>query len=257
VVLAVGESEHITIHPGSDITLRERSVLQALGEVYYQVRDVFSVRYGTVQTAVEGTEFLIAGGDEVTVSVTEGVVSVSNEGSSVRVKQGRAVSVAEGQAPPVPTRMSLPVRSTIAGRAWALGRPRLQLGVLGSGGLTGTSSTAGVRSFAAVRLLPGVNLVADAGLNGVGGTPGTRLPGGLGLEFVVGGLSIGGTAQLTLEQWRYPCGGRHIAVHFGGHATARYTLALTRRLFTVGMVRVGHSGDALSADGAVGVGVSL
>ena len=41
--------------PGSTLVLQERSVLQQLGEVYYQVRDIFSVQYGTVQTAVEGT----------------------------------------------------------------------------------------------------------------------------------------------------------------------------------------------------------
>jgi len=79
----------------------------------------------------------------------------------------------------------------------------------------------------------------------------------LGLEFAAGGLSVGGSAQATLEQWRYPCGGRHIALHVGGMAHARYTMSLTRRLFTTAAIRVGHGGDGLQADVAYGLGVSL
>ena len=256
VVLALADSEHITLTAGADITLKERSVLQSLGEVYYQVRDVFTVQYGTVQTAVEGTEFLISGGDEVTVSVTEGAVRVSNAGESVQVVRGRQVAVAPAAAPSAAVRMSMAARSAAAQSAWALGRPRLQVGVLGAGGLAGGSGQFGGRTFASIQVLPGMNLVADAG--GSGATSGgSRLPGGLGLEFTVGGLSVGGSAQATLEQWRYPCGGRHIALHVGGMAHARATFFLTRRLFTTAVLRVGHGGDAMQADVAYGLGVSL
>ena len=61
VTIRLSDNESITVSAGSEITLRERSVLQTLGEVYYQVRDLFTVDYGTVQTAVEGTEFVISG----------------------------------------------------------------------------------------------------------------------------------------------------------------------------------------------------
>ena len=148
---------------GTTLVLEERSVLQQLGEVYYQVRDVFSVQYGTVQTAVEGTEFAIAGeGAEVAVRVTEGAVQVSNAGEAVRVKRGQEVRVLAASPPPSPTTMAMAATRSARSTAWTLGRPRLQLGLLAGGGVLGTDAGAQMQTFAAVRVLPFLNVVADA-----------------------------------------------------------------------------------------------
>jgi hypothetical protein len=216
VTIRLSDNESITVSAGSEITLRERSVLQTLGEVYYQVRDLFTVDYGTVQTAVEGTEFVISGQEgPVTVAVTDGVVRVSNAGEFVRVKRGQQVVVAPTLAPPVVTPMT------------------------------------------EVQVLPMVNLVSEAGIGGTSAHSGVRLPAGLGLELVLGGFSFGGTGQVTTERWRYPCGGRHVAVHVGGNVHGRFTKNVTRRLFVAASGRVGGTGDGIEATAGIGGGVSL
>ncbi len=258
VTVRVGRGEHITVSEGSDLTLGERSVIQRLGEVYYQVRDVFRVDYGTVQTAVEGTEFAIDGRDgPVRVAVTEGAVRVSSAGETVRVKRGQVVTVAQSVAPAAPIAMAKGARGSAMARAWTLGRPRMQLGVMAGGGLLGTELTADTRAFAAVRLLPGVNLVAETGLGSIAGLPGSRIPASLGMEMALGGISVGGSAQATLERRRLDCGGRRVMLHLGGSAHARAHLPLTRRLFLVGQGRAGHNGDGLEASVLAGVGMNL
>jgi hypothetical protein len=258
VTIRIGKGEHITVREGGEVVLRERSVLQSMGEVYYQVRGLFSVDYGTVQTAVEGTEFAISGRDgPVTVAVTDGVVKVSSEGEAVRVRRGQVVSVPLNAAPLAPMRMAASQRFATSGKAWSLGRPRLQLGAVGGLGLLGGEAGAESRLFAALRLLPGMNLTAQTALGGLGGLKGLRIPGSLGVEAVVGVLSVGGEGQITVERWRYLCGGRHIAVHLGGALTGRITIPVTRRLFLASTGRVGHDGSGLEASAGFGGGVSL
>lgn len=258
VTIRLSDNESITVSAGSEITLRERSVLQSLGEVYYQVRDMFTVDYGTVQTAVEGTEFVISGQEgPVTVAVTDGVVRVSNAGEFVRVKRGQQVVVAPTLAPPAVTPMTEAMKQTAHAKAWSLGRPRLQLGGIVSGGLTGQSGGYDTRFFTAVQVLPMVNLVSEAGVGGTSDHSGVRLPAGLGLELVLGGFSFGGSGQVTTERWRYPCGGRHVAVHVGGNVHGRFTKNVTRRLFVAASGRVGGTGDGIEASAGIGGGVSL
>jgi len=256
VTIRLGQREHITMSPGSTLVLEERSVLQQLGEVYYQVRDVFSVQYGTVQTAVEGTEFAIAGQDSgVAVRVTEGAVQVSNAGEAVRVRRGQEVVVATAAPPPMPTAMTMAATRSARSTAWTLGRPRLQLGLLAGGGLLGSDAGAQMQTFAAVRVLPFLNVVADATQ---GYSPTSHRSGsGVGLEFALGGLSIGGTGTATLERWRYPCGGRYAAVHVGGAFHGRYTMDITRRIFVAAQARGVGNADGLEATFSLGGGVSL
>jgi len=259
VTVRLARREHITISPGSDLVLEERTVIQKLGEVYYQVRDVFSVQYGTVQTAVEGTEFAVSGADgadgAVAVAVTEGAVRVSNAGEAVRVQRGQQVLVPAGLAPAAPTTLSLAASQAARSGAWTLGRPRLQVGALASGGLYGDEGGGDVRYFAALRVLPFLNVVADGAQ---GFTPDSiRTGSGLGLEVAMGGLSVGGSGSVTLERWRYPCGGRYAALHVGGHVHGRYTLDITRRFFLAAMARAGGNGDGLEATFGLGGGVNL
>lgn len=256
VTVRLGRREHITLAPGSSLVLEERSVLQQVGEVYYQVRDIFSVKYGTVQTAVEGTEFAVAGeASGVAVRVTEGAVQVSNAGKAVRVKRGQQVRVASAAPPSAPTAMALAATRSARSTAWTLGRPRLQLGVLAGGGLLGTDAGAQMQTFAAVRLLPFLNVIADA-TQGYSSTS-HRSGSGVGLELALGGLSVGGSGTATLERWRYPCGGRYAAVHLGGAFHGRYTMDITRRFFVAAQARGVGNADGIEATFSLGGGVSL
>jgi len=256
VTIELARNETLTLSPGSDLELQERSVIQRLGEVYYQVRDIFSVQYGTVQTAVEGTEFSISGTEgPVQVSVTEGAVRVSNAGETVRVKRGQRVVVGPEQAPPTPSRLTLNALQGIRGGAWTLGRPKLQMGAVASGGLYGESGGAELRYFAAVRILPGLNAIADLGQAWTADSH--RHGTGLGLEWAAGGFSVGGTASLTLERWQYACGGNYAALHAGGSAHARFSADITRRLFVTAMGRAAANGDGLEASFGLGGGISL
>jgi hypothetical protein len=251
-----GRQETMTVSPGGDITLQERSVIQQLGEVYYQVRDIFTVQYGTVQTAVEGTEFRISGTEgPVQVAVTDGVVRVTNGGNSVRVKRGQQVSVDPKTAPPAPSTMSGAAVRSVQSSAWSLGRPRLQLGLIGSGGLINSEIGGGAHTFAAMRVLPVVNLVGNLGL---GFSSDSSLnSAGLGLEFTLGSWSLGGSLQSTLERRTYDCGGRYMALHLGGNAHGRFTKNITRKFFLTATAQMGGNGSGLTATGGLGAGVSL
>jgi|GEM_PF-1202078 len=258
VKIALEDNEHLTISEGADLTLGDRGVMQRLGEVYYQVRDVFRVDYGTVQTAVEGTEFSIDGTQgPVRVSVTEGAVRVSSAGETVRVKSGQTVQVAQSAAPGSAVAMGAALKRSVLSRAWALGRPRLQVGVMGGGGILQSSPVFEGRLFAAIPLVPGMSLVAQTGLGTLRALPGSRVPLQLGLETTIGGMSFGGSGQATVERWNLSCGARHLAVHLGGFAHARYNLPLSRRLFAVGASRIGHNGDAFESSILAGLGVNL
>ena len=256
VTVRIGRSEHLTIQPGTDMVVRERSVLQSLGSIYYQVRDAFTVQYGTVQTAVDGTEFVVGGSpDAVEVTVTEGAVRVENVGRSVRVRRGQRVAVEGDTAPPVPAQAPTTAIRTLRQQAWTLARPRIRLGALASGGISNTEGIASVRYFGSVRLLPFIDLVADAehGFTSSSLRTGT----GVGMEWVLGGLSIGATAAVTLEQWQYDCGGRYAALHLGGAAHGRYSIDISRRVFLTGMGRAAATASGIEATVGLGAGVSL
>ena len=70
----------------ADVEVRSRSAIQRLGDVYYHVLSAFTVQFGTVQTAVEGTRFIVL--DEPTgvdVRVVEGRVRVTTDKGSARL----------------------------------------------------------------------------------------------------------------------------------------------------------------------------
>jgi hypothetical protein len=84
-----------------------------------------------------------------------------------------------------------------------------------------------------------------------------RSDSGLGLEFVLGGLSIGGSGTATIERWNKACGGRYAALHLGGSVHGRYTLDITRRFFVAAQAKAGGNGDGINATFGLGGGVSL
>jgi hypothetical protein len=251
-----GRQETMTLSSGGDITLQERSVIQQLGEVYYQVRDIFTVQYGTVQTAVEGTEFRISGTEgPVQVAVTEGAVRVTNGGSSVRVGRGQQVSVSPEATPPTPTKLSGAALRSVQSSAWTLGRPRLKLGLIASGGLIGSEVGGESHTFVTVQVLPHVNLIGNLGLGFASNS--SLNSSGLGLEFDIGGWSLGGSLQTTMERYTKDCGAQYRALHIGGTAHGRFTMNITRRFFLAANAQVGANGSGYTAAGGLGGGVSL
>ena len=101
--MRLGGGQDISVAEHSDVEVGERSVLQRLGEAYYRVRGAFSVSYGSVQTAVEGTEFGVVVGELTVVSVAEGRVSVRNAEGEVHLRRGQVAEVAQAGAPAPPT----------------------------------------------------------------------------------------------------------------------------------------------------------
>jgi len=93
----------------------------------------------------------------------------------------------------------------------------------------------------------GLGFASDSSLNSTG----------LGLEFALGGWSLGGSLQSTLERRTHDCGGRYMALHLGGNAHGRFTKTITRRFFLAATAQVGANGSGLTATGGLGAGVSL
>ncbi len=104
----------LRLDPGAEVILKEPTFIEQLaGEVLYQVKGAFSVKYGTVHCTVEGTEFEVVGaspytdvqapGDHprdlptdalpgtISVAVTKGKVRVSTPEGEVLVKKGSRV----------------------------------------------------------------------------------------------------------------------------------------------------------------------
>jgi len=184
-------------------------------------------------------------------------VKVSNAGETVRVRRGQIVTVPMDAAPLTPARMAAAQRFAATKKAWTLGRPRLQIGALGGVGILGGEPGAETRAFAALRILPMMNVTAQTAVGGLGSLKGLRLPASIGAEAVFGGIAVGAEGQMTVERWRYACGGRHLAIHLGGALTTRLNVPVTRRLFMVGAGRVGHDGSGVVSSVGFGVGVSL
>ena len=252
--------ERLMVAPHSDVELRPRSTLQRLGEVYYSVRDVFTVQYGTVQTSVEGTEFTVGGaGDVVTVTVVEGRVRVAAPGGEVRVSGGQVATAGTTVTVAAPVGAGLQA----VYRTSPSGAPTAELGGFVAGGLAVGSSLSGaapaggtsIRATGLLRVAPGLRLAVDAGLAS-NGASGLRLPVALGLEAGSGAVTGGLQAAGTLELDRLGCTGEYAALHLGGLAYGRYTHALSHRLFAAAVVRAGWVQGPV-ADGSVGLLVPL
>ncbi len=250
--IALQRGEELAVAEHTDVEVRGRTALQRLGEVYYRVRGAFSVRYGTVQTAVEGTEFAVRGlGDAddaaVRVTVVEGRVRVSGPGGEARVRRWQVADVAGG-APVVAARPFL------AARAVDRGFPRAtRLGVVLGGGLD-AGAVGQARVFARVPVTGPLRLAVDTGVATGGST--VRLPQALGVEVAAGPLTLGAQVVGTVELARLGCDGAYTALHLGGVGAVGTSLPLSRRVSLLGVARAGWVQGPL-ADGAVGLVVSL
>jgi hypothetical protein len=271
VRLATGE--RLNLSEGTTITLDgERSLLQELGEVYYRMRSAFRVQYGTVETVVEGTRFVVLGDGEpgsgaVRVRVDEGLVRVSNGDTQVQLPRGQeAVLPGSGPALMPPTR-ARPTPAQIA-RTFPQGRPRLVLGAMAvadaliavddpPADISALRLSEGLRLSAAVGLGRVLRLGYDTTLNKAG-QRGVRLPQELSLAVALPGtgLAFGGGPSVTWEQRTKQCQARTRLLHIGGSGWVRGSLPLGRRLALTAEARAGYA-DMLQLGGGAGVEVGL
>ncbi len=269
VVLRLDSDELLHIEAASAVELgAARSVQQHLGEVYYRVREAFTVQYGTVETAVEGTRFLVAGetedGGPVRVSVDEGVVTVRTPGGARALAAGETLVAPADAAPGAPGSWGAVDRGRALGQMHGAGPPRLLIGGLVLGGLTGAVAserqalpavgTAGGRLLASARVRGPVRATAGVALGG--GPRAAQLPLDAGVELMLGPVAVGGSAAVLWEERRPDCGGSQTWLHVGGLAKLRAELPLGRRLRLLGAAQVGAVGTP-TADLGLGLGVVL
>ncbi len=261
VVIRRGDDEYIHVHEGAEVTLTaERSIIQSLGEVYYRVREAFRVEYGTVETTVEGTRFLVAGDEAgaVAVSVDEGIVSVRTPSGSQAVSAGQTLSTLPTAAPPGPTQWAASARGRALAKTVGMGRPRVMVGALAQGAWTGASAETipGVgaiqlRPMASIRVAGPVRVLVEPGV--ARGASTVQLPVNAGVELSVAGFSFGGSATATRETRTAACGASQDLLHLGGAGHVRAELPLGRHLRALGAVRVGLA-SVWNAELGAGVG---
>ncbi|GDX80388.1 hypothetical protein LBMAG42_21990 [Deltaproteobacteria bacterium] len=241
--LTVGTGEEIAVGEHADLEVRARTVLQRLGDVYYSVRGAFEVRYGTVQTTVEGTEFAIDGnGASVRITVIEGRVRVNAPAGETRLRRWQTVE-SPAEAPPASGLGLRPVTKPAAAARIverAFGRPRAEIGLFGAAGLEPGGVTVNLRALARVRLAGALRLAFDTAIGTNGRAEGLRLPQAMGLELGFGPLAVGTQLVGTFELARLNCDGAYTALHLGGVGSVRYGLPLSRRVSAQVLLRGGY-----------------
>jgi hypothetical protein len=272
-------NEQLVLEPDTALTLEEDSVLQDLGEIFYQVRGAFRVRYGTVEAAVEGTRFVVAGeGEEVVVTVRQGAVRVTADGESVLLRRGQQVRAALGgdgagglepggdgggdggeDSGEDASARAGGVLGEVAEAPGAgaqlersLGEPRLSLGLVGGAGLALGVARADGRLEARYRLNPRWRLVASSGA--AAGDGRLYLPKTLGLERRLGPLGFSLSAAGYVGPEEDLCEGTtSLRVIPGVSAGARLRVPLAG---AVALEVAGRAGWVQSPTADVGLGVS-
>lgn len=261
VVIRRGDDEYIHVQEGAEVTLTaERSITQTLGEVYYRVREAFRVEYGTVETTVEGTRFLVAGlqSGDVAVSVDEGVVAVRTPEGMQRVSAGQTLAASPTAAPPAPSAWSAAARGKALAKTVGMGRPRFMVGVLGQGAFTGANpqtiqpvGSFQLRPIGSIRVAGPVRVVLEPGV--AAGAHTFQIPVNAGVELSFFGISAGGTLTATREVRNADCGATQELLHIGGAGHVRAELPLGRHLRALGSARVGYA-SVINAELGAGVG---
>jgi len=262
VVIRRGD-ETIHVMEGAEVELTaERTTLQRMGEVYYQVREAFKVQYGSVETTVEGTRFLVVGeqpgAGPVRVAVDEGTVRVATPEGSQLVGAGSALTAAPGAAPPSAAAWPARAKGAALAKTVGMGRPRFMVGMLVQGAWTGASAdtlrgvgAAQLRPIGSIRLAGPVRAVIEPGV--AGGARTLQLPVNAGLELSMFGISAGGTLTTTYETRRETCGAEQELLHIGGAGHVRAEVPLGRHVRALGSARVGVA-SVLNAELGAGIG---
>ena len=258
------EAEQVYIWEYAQVTLTgERSVLQQMGDLYFQLRNSFSIQYGTVETMVDGTAFLVKGPNPVEVGVTEGVVRVRDGSVEERVKAGQFVTAAGGGAGvAAAAKWSGAARRAAKGKTYMDGFAHTELGVMAGGLQLPNSGPVSTQLYGQFRFAKTIQVRAETGvLTGEG----LSLPQTLELSYRLGGLAVGGRGQVSLYQGAKDCPDGCEASVWGLSASAagvlRYSVPLSARLVASGDISAGA--ELFPEDirpfgaGRVGIGVAF
>lgn len=256
------DSEQIYIWEHAKVTITgERSVIQEIGELYYQLRDSFSIQYGTVETMVDGTAFKVSGPNPVEVGVTEGVVRVREGSEEQRVKAGQFVSVAGSGVPPA-ARWSGAAQRAVKTKSYMDGFAHTELGVMAAGLQLPVSGPVGAQLYGQFRLLKTFQIRTETGILQ---KDGLQLPQTLELSYRLGGLALGARGQANIYQENKDCPDGCEAILWGVSAAAsgvaRFSVPITSRLVASADISGGadFQPEKIQAFGAgrVGIGVAF
>lgn len=258
------EAEQVYIWEYAQVTLTgERSVLQQMGDLYFQLRNSFSVQYGTVETMVDGTAFTVQGPNPVKVGVTEGVVRVRDGDAEERVKAGQFVTAAGGGAGvAAAAKWSGAARRAAKGKAYMDGFAYTEWGVMAGGLQLPNKGPISTQVYGQFRLAKTFQIRAETGI--VKGEA-LRLPQTLELSYRIGGFSIGGRGQASVYQEAKACPDGCEASLWGisasGAGVLRYSVLLNARM--VGSADISAGAELFPenilpfAAGRVGIGVAF
>lgn len=266
VMLTTPTGEQIHLREGASLTLTaDRTVLQRIGAVYYQVRSAFRVQYGTVETAVEGTTFVVEGAEReagrVAVRLHEGRVRVTEGDKAVVLTRGQTTQVTPGRpGPEAPRRWGALTRGASLQRSLGPGAPSLVIGVVAGGVYRGdgTDLLPGglsplVEAVGSVRLQGPLRLRMGAG--GSRTASRSAWSAQVSPELSLGPLSGGLGIDVSQEERSTPCLEQTVQ-HVGGVGHLRLDLPIGSRLRVLAEGRV-TGGSVLQGAGAVGVGWAL
>lgn len=238
VAVELDSGERLHLAAGTELELRERTVMQSLGELYLQLKAPFEVRYVDVEATVEGTRFWVGGEPaEVHVGVQEGAVRVASGGEDVLVLPGEIATGKPGEAPTAPADWT--TRRADMADLWRVGRPRAELVLLGAFALD-RDKIAGGRLQARRAVGPAASALVGTAFEGGSGS--FRVPLELGLELGPESLLFGYSLVTAYDVSRLDCAGEYRAVHVGGTGQIRVRRELGDRLSVHGIGRVGWVG---------------
>jgi len=260
VEIGLEKGELLQVAEGSQLVLQEGGLAQELGQIYLELRRAFTVSFGTVEATVEGTRFLVSGPDPVWVGVSEGRVRVREGEREQLVERGKRVRFDKVLGDLEPWNHAQ--RAAVMKKTWLLGRPKLEVRVLGDqSGMTRGAFLPGLSLEAEAALLGGLGLSLGGGFSGK--EDAFRIPGNANLSWSAGGWAISGGPVVEVEHIRQNCdpdlyskNGSYKAVHIGGEGRIRGGLSLSRRVRVLAEVRVAYTDD-FTTDLRMGLGVGL
>ena len=257
------DAEQVYVWEYAQVTLTgERSVMQQMGDLYFQLRNSFSIQYGTVETMVDGTAFTVKGPSPVEVGVTEGVVRVRDGEVEERVTAGQFVTAAGGGAGvTAAAKWSRAARRAIKGKTFMDGFAATELGVMAGGLQLPQTGPVAAQLYGQFRLAKTIQLRAESGvLTG----DGLSLPQTLELSYRVGGFAVGGRGQVSVSnRKRRPdgCDASLWGLSASAAGVMRYSVPLSPRLVASGDLSAGATlyPDDIRPFGAgrVGIGVAF
>ena len=255
VQLALGDGVSILLSEGADLTVSQRRIEQAQGGAFYEVDAPFEVAAGKVLIAVEGTRFYVQGGDPVVVALDHGQVRVTGKDEPVLLGSGELVETNQGMIPGGVRPLSLAERKEIWGKTWLKGEAPLSAGLLAGGGYLGGFGPS-ARFWLAAQLPARLELLVDLGVALPVTRGGILAPGGAGLGFGLGPVTLGAEFLAGFDARSTECGGDYQAIHLGGVGLAQAGLPLGRKLSLVAALRGGYLGQPL-ADLGIGIGMGF